>query len=676
MILSVKKISSSVTDKDLKDLFDKYGAKRIDLKESKEKGEKFAFIYIPDKKNAEKAVKQLDGFELKGRPIRVKIKEEGTTQNKEPVKAEQKNEAQPQEKNKLSEKFPYAFFNRPPRKKPIEAFHDRLLDKHYDIAFEITWETLTPTALNPCIDEEAPSCYPEINENDYSGYNRRWLTIDNHLAISPFTVKSAIANGFANIMGGCYRVNTRIQGHWKLRPGQYPYIGSYKRYRVERACSKPGIVKKINILKNKDREIIIQPVKLHYLASKENPSNSQLVYYGLYRCGMNLELHKSRKHLFYEEKGDLVEGTIKAINFESKEVLKRNVVIGVPHKDNESPEWYQDLSDIKEGTLVYYEMFKGKVTNIGKNFLFKALFSHEDTVPEESSECVDLTNKLCPRCRMFGMTDKKNKDLESIGFKGRFKSSALINDLIIEKSEKKETISIRETIKDENKNKEIITRNLILNEWVEKDTNNPIATQELLPISGPPKPNRRDVDGYFNKTTGEIKGAKYYLHGTLNSARNIHEVDKDENYTHRLRNYAQVARPHLRFTGTVGAENCNLEEIATFIILLHSDFSHHGFKIGLGKAFGMGSVKSYINRIWIRRKDDYENWHLVKNEDLSEEDLLKSLENSLNGITATYQGLKETVNNTIDIINKLDGMENRVLKYPDAGLNYWRMAFK
>ncbi|HON86549.1 MAG TPA: RNA-binding protein, partial [Syntrophorhabdaceae bacterium] len=207
MILSVKKISSSVTDKDLKDLFDKYGAKRIDLKESKEKGEKFAFIDIPDKKNAEKAVKQLDGFELKGRPIRVKIKEEGTTQNKEPVKAEQKNEAQPQEKNKLSEKFPYAFFNRPPRKKPIVAFHDRLLDKHYDIAFEITWETLTPTALNPCIDEEAPSCYPKINKDDYSGYNRRWLTIDNHLAISPFTVKSAIANGFANIMGGCYRVN-------------------------------------------------------------------------------------------------------------------------------------------------------------------------------------------------------------------------------------------------------------------------------------------------------------------------------------------------------------------------------------------------------------------------------------------------------------------------------------
>lgn len=668
MILSVKKISSSVTDKDLKDLFDKYGAKRIDLKENKETGKKFAFIDIPDGNKAKKAVQDLNGYELKGRLIRVMIKEEGTTQNKEPVKAEQKNEAQPQ--NKLPEKFPYEFFNRPPEKKPIEAFQDRLLDNHYDIAFEIIWETQTPSALNPCLDEEEPSCYPEINKDEYSGYNRRWLTIDNHLAISPFTVKSAIANGFANIMGGCYRVNTRIQGHWKLRPGQYPYIGSYKRYRVERACSKPGIVKKINILKNEDREIIIQPVKLHYSASKENPSNSQLVYYGLYRCGMNLELHKSRKHLFYEEKGDLVEGTIKAINFESKEVLKRNVVIGVPHKDNESPEWYQDLSDIKEGTLVYYEMFKGKVTNIGKNFLFKALFVHEDAVPEKSSECIDLAGDLCPRCRMFGMTDKTDKTLESIGFKGRFKSSTLINDREIFESPNFDYIRVN----DQDLKKEI--DRIPLKTWVDKETWELLATQELLPISGPPKPNRRDVDGYFNKTTGEIKGAKYYLHGTLNSARNIYNVDTDPNYTHSIRNYAQVARPHLRFTGTVGAENCNLEEIATFIILLHSDFSHHGFKIGLGKAFGMGSVKSYINRIWIRRKDDYENWHLVKKEDLSEEDLLKSLENSLNGITATHQGLKETVNNTIHIINNLDGMENRVLKYPGVGSKYWEMAFK
>jgi len=712
MILSVKKISSSVTDKDLKDLFDKYGAKRIDLKESKEKGEKFAFIYIPDKKNAEKAVKQLDGFELKGKHIRVKIKEEGTTQNKEPVKAEQKNEAQPQEKNKLPEKFPYAFFNRPPRKKPIVAFHDRLLDKHYDIAFEITWETLTPTALNPCIDEEAPSCYPKINKDDYSGYNRRWLTIDNHLAISPFTVKSAIANGFANIMGGCYRVNNIEEPHKEdVSKGQYLYSGKYKRYRVAMdGSSKPGIVKEIEPESDGSKKVTIIPVKEYYLdddlpkglnlnsgdtvyakviknrghkppiiggISKKSYNGSiELKYHGVFSYKRNSVPHPKHKHRFYTENGSEVTGTIPAINFLPENELKKHVSIGGADPEDKPTKWYQNLNTINVGSFVYYETFNGKVTNIGKNFLFKALFSHEDTVPEESSECVDLTGELCPRCRMFGMTDKKNKDLESIGFKGRFKSSALINDLIIEKSEKKETISIRETIKDENKNKEIITRNLILNEWVEKDTNNPIATQELLPISGPPKPNRRDVDGYFNKTTGEIKGAKYYLHGTLNSARNIHEVDKDENYTHRLRNYAQVARPHLRFTGTVGAENCNLEEIATFIILLHSDFSHHGFKIGLGKAFGMGSVKSYINRIWIRRKDDYENWHLVKNEDLSEEDLLKSLENSLNGITATYQGLKETVNNTIDIINKLDGMENRVLKYPDAGLNYWRMAFK
>ncbi|MCX7966062.1 MAG: hypothetical protein N2596_05510, partial [Syntrophorhabdaceae bacterium] len=527
-------------------------------------------------------------------------------------------------------------------------------------------------ALNPAIDNKVSSSFPPNDKEEFTGYNRRWLTIDGHLAISPFTVKSAIANGFANIMGGCYRVNTRIQGHVKLKSGKYPYIGLYKRYRVERACSKPGIVKELKILENKDREITIQTVKLHYRVNKDDQENSNLNYYGPYRIGMNLEIHESRKHVFYEEKGDIVTGIIKSINFEPKEELKKKVVIWVPPKNeeyHESKEWFQDLSDIKEGSLVYYEIFNGKVSNIGKNFMFKALFAHEDTVPPESSECKDITGKLCPRCRMFGMTDKTDKD-NNIGFKGRFKSSSLINEMEIFESPSLDYLKIND-----NELKKSIEK-IPLKTWVDKTTWETLATQELLPISGPPKPNKRDIDGYYNKSTGMIKGAKYYLHGSLNTARNINNVDTDPNYTHRLRNYAQVARAGLRFTGTVGAENCTLEEIATFIMLLHFDFSGHGFKIGLGKAFGMGSVKSYINKIWIRKRDDYETWHIVENQNLTEDALIESLNIQIKDFFNTYKKFKNIITHTSNIINKLEDMKQRILKYPKEGLSYWKEAFR
>ena len=47
------------------------------------------------------------------------------------------------------------------------------------------------------------------------GYRNRWLRIGNRLAVSPFTVKSSIANGFANLVGGCYRVidEHKVQSH-------------------------------------------------------------------------------------------------------------------------------------------------------------------------------------------------------------------------------------------------------------------------------------------------------------------------------------------------------------------------------------------------------------------------------------------------------------------------------
>ncbi|MCX7966014.1 MAG: RNA-binding protein, partial [Syntrophorhabdaceae bacterium] len=190
MIVFVKKIHQSVTPEEIEELFKKYGAIKIDIKENIQKGEKFAFIEIPDEKKALEALKRLDGYEIKGKAIKVKIKDEKEQQEVATPQTTSKNPTPKKEKENKKEIFPYGFFTRKPKKEPLSQFHDELLPAHYDIAFEITWETLTPTASNPVLDENESPCFPPNDNGEFTGYNRRWLTIDGHLAISPFTVKS------------------------------------------------------------------------------------------------------------------------------------------------------------------------------------------------------------------------------------------------------------------------------------------------------------------------------------------------------------------------------------------------------------------------------------------------------------------------------------------------------
>lgn len=649
---------------------------------------------------------------------------------------------------------PYLFHKREGGKTPPTQYHDKIENNHYDIAFNITWKTVTPTALNSCEDPNVKSCCNPVNpesadNNEYSGYNKRWLTMNNRLAFSPFTVKSAIANGFANIMGGCYRVNTKLEEHKKeIKEGHYPYGGKYKRYRVDRAMSKPGILKEIEPDEGGYR-VLIQPVEEFYYDQNDNstfnenkrysfeydvvnrrkiikakpkplinknyknveqaqntgdseggkkgiksfaalkqilnPSETKesndgdkegYGYYGSYRFGMDLSLNggqfgKNHFHRFYKEKkGDLVSGLIPAINFETKAELKEKVYMGQFSKLEEGPPdprpdegpheslWYETLRTLKKGDWVYYEAFNINdrviVTNIGKNFQFKALFLHEDTVPENNKLCEDSTN-LCPRCRMFGMTDTSDKEDNPLGLKGRFKSSALINQTLIKEDSYSHIYPFSEN-----------NRPVPLKRWIDQN-NNEIAKQVLLPIMGSPKPNKRDVNGYFDQKSGEIKGAKYYLHGKLNSPENIDGVDNkplpkkdvknDSEYSHSLRNYAQVCKSEVEFTGTVGAENCTLDEIAAFIVLLDSSIAGNGFKIGLGKAYGLGSIESKINKVWIRKKEDY-TWD---QKNFSPEEI----ESSINGI-------REKVNAFIErIVNRIDLDERPALRFPPKGNYYW-----
>lgn len=592
---------------------------------------------------------------------------------------------------------PYGFHERNTPRTDTTAFHHCLNEDHFDIGFEITWTNVTPAALNPCTAPGVPANMPDLPENRkknyFAGYNKRWLMNKNRPVISPFTVKSAIAGGFANLMGGCYRVITKEEGHPDtITKGNYYYKGGYKRYRVVMNNSKPGIVKSINKKENGDREIEIQPVTEYYCddplnevtltsgnlyraetyekkhkhfikgntlreikADQPDQPDQDLIYFGPYRFGMDngLEAPKLGKyhyHRFYKKQGGIQKALIAAVNFKTESELKKIVYMGdFRHVNFKKPDprpeggiWYQDLTTLKPGDWLYFQKFGNTIPAVGKNFQFKALFAHEDAVPENARLCTDKT-RLCPRCRLFGMIEMNHDEPgDTAALKGRFKASALVDTRPLSPSTERSYLvpTTQETVS--------------LKTWKEKETGNPAAQQTLLPVSGPPKPNKRDVNGYFKN--GKIKGAKIYKHAGLKNAVNINGVDKiTDADAHKLRNYAMVCEKNRAFKGTVGAENCSSEEIAALFMLLDSSAFNYGYKLGLGKAFGMGTFTSAVTKVWIRSRQNY-TWQAYDNPDELKKhfekdiELLKSIELKLNSIAK---------------------METRHLSYPGPD-KYWQ----
>jgi hypothetical protein len=449
-------------------------------------------------------------------------------------------------------------------------------------------------------------------------------------------------------------------------------------------------VKSLKVKENGDREIEIQPVTEYYCGNppkevtlvpgkpysaetfedwhkmfirantlheiSDDQPGSHLIYFGPYRFGMDNglkapNLGKKHYHRFYQERGNIEKTLIPAVNFRTESELKKIVYMGdfrhvkLPDPRREGGVWYQDLQSLKTGDWIYFQKFSNTISSIGKNFQFKALFAHEDAVPEDARLCRDK-NRLCPRCRLFGMVEmNQGKPGNTAALKGRFKASALVDACPLTPS-----TEISYSVPG---NQEKVS----LKTWKESKSGNPAAQQTLLPVSGPPKPNKRDANGYFNKNTGNIKGAKIYKHAGLKSALNINGVDKNTDAdTHKLRNYAMVCEKNRTFKGTVGAENCSSEEIAALFMLLDSSVLNYGYKLGLGKAFGMGTFTSAITKVWIRSSQTYQ-WEAYDNPDEirmrfeKEIELLKSIET-----------LK---------LNNMANMETRNLSYPGPK-RYWQ----
>ena len=411
-------------------------------------------------------------------------------------------------------KFPYRFVDRKAPIRKIPPRHQQLVENRFDIALEVVWETLSPVAANPCQEMGIPDSMPKKKDNEYGGYNLRWLMVDGHIAISPFTVKSAIANGFSNLMGSCYR---------------------------------------------------------------------------------------------------LVDG----------------------------------------GTA-------------------------QKAIKQQFLPCSDIEN-LCPRCSMFGMANSKLASGAAVGFKGRFRSSVLLGESIIGERTTRATIPVEE--KGDIKNIGVEVK-----EW-SAINGRLLGCQVLMPIQEAPKPDKRDVDGYFDKKTGELKGAKLYRHakGQIADLEGLRQfiskingrTDKKKGsfaYVHRLRNYAQVCETGLEFKGTLGVENANVEEAAALLLVLEHSIANHGFKIGLGKSFGLGSLRSRIRKIWIRRPADY-RWTRFDMDQPAGQD-----RSALDLIALHLPEVRHGIDDLIKVqavenrLNTMEGMDKISMEYPADLKTYWKWA--
>lgn len=141
-------------------------------------------------------------------------------------------------------------------------------------------------------------------------------------------------------------------------------------------------------------------------------------------------------------------------------------------------------------------------------------------------------------------------------------------------------------------------------------------------------------------------------------------------YTHSQRNYAHVCADQQVFSGTVGAENCSVDEIAALLMLLEHDLAGHGFKIGLGKPLGLGSMTSTITRVYIRNCADYAWQEPVK---VSPSTLLAALNGKIGGLDELNKAMASlrAVQMAHNALNSTEKMAGRKLRQPPPGSSYW-----
>ncbi|MBV5341464.1 MAG: hypothetical protein J0665_18235 [Deltaproteobacteria bacterium] len=500
--------------------------------------------------------------------------------------------------------FPYEFVERKGGKQPTEAFHHQLDKNRMDVAFEVTWTTETPTALMPCEDPSLPAS--AVNrDGENIGYNKRWLMIDGRPAISPFTVKGAVAGGIANLLGACYRVPDREEGHnSSMNAGTYPYTGKWKRYRVSMSKSLPGIIRELDLTSGR---VKVQPVVEYYLeedtlppglisgqrvqaawshpvnqrtkkevknkrfitsgsvtiltdGAKSGKDKTELIYHGPYQFGMNLtlkpgDLGKKHHHRFYEMKDDEISGTVPTLAFASREKLLKKVYGGEfckndikelksndPRRDMLGKPWYDELASLKPGDWCYCTVYNDES---GKKQISAIGKNFQFKALFNHEDVIPSGNTTCTDintlCPRCSLFGLADKSEGGNKDAVGYAGRFRGSTLIAGFTVTEKPKSIKDSIPA----KEVRhPQSVLFSSWHNGDE--VVARQYALPIMGTPKPSKRDVNGYFDEGTGAIKGAKRYHHTELDFAKKLPDLISRTNQPQKVEgdmDYGHQMRP-------------------------------------------------------------------------------------------------------------------------------------
>lgn len=365
------------------------------------------------------------------------------------------------------------------------------------------------------------------------------------------------------------------------------------------------------LLKREGKKIYLLPACAVYLdkESVRNCYDGQLLYYSGFKWKNNrrfLSGHFSEKYSEknnkkgYLLKGEIdpkgIEETMKkysAIFFEKKgdkkpfekilydELLQKSMtdILDAYEKDSKSyVEYRKRYTEFLKGRgEPYFPVYYGKTENdsyISPAAITKRIFKHKvsDLLGEEFSACRSKEN-LCPACRLFGMANEKAK----ISSKLRFSDARLHMD------------------------------NYVLEELYMKK----ITLQEL---SGPKIANAQmylkrpedavewnydfwlDSKRQYHVEQATINGRKFYWHHVNPK---LYQAEENErNVTIRPLN------PKTIFQGEIYFEHITKGQLQQLIYLCDiSREGKQGYKLGMGKPLGLGSIAIEVQNITFRKLD-------------------------------------------------------------------------
>lgn len=320
------------------------------------------------------------------------------------------------------------------------------------------------------------------------------------------------------------------------------------------------------------------------LSLKESSNSPNIGYILKGLDGPNMgdkkKAEKHNLHIFCKEEKLVKENIDVAVLTKVLEIYKKNNVNDYSEYSKQFKNFCENKNDDIYFPVYYSEINYSEINEIGL-FLSPAaitreLYSSELTDKVAGFEPCSEKNELCPACSLFGTVMKENQ--------GAVASKVRFSDLSLENSPNYcGSITLAPLGEPQISNMEF---------YLERPADNAVFWTYDYYI---------DIDGIIHKNDKGINGRKYYWH-----SKNIITSSEKTNLNSTVYPLAEGNK----FVGNLYFNNISKNELNKLVFILNcgektSDIEEakHGYKLGLGKPLGLGSIATKVNSIAIRQSD-------------------------------------------------------------------------